>query len=88
MQAMGHHASRFEGDINQHVTNLLEQGIENCKARVVSQGGHFAIEVSSPVFEGMSMLNRQRAVYNALGDLMRGADAPIHAVDTMVFHTE
>ncbi|HEX8572025.1 MAG TPA: BolA family protein [Allosphingosinicella sp.] len=32
---------------------------------------HFTVEIESPAFEGMSRLERQRAVNRALGDLLR-----------------
>ncbi len=40
-------------------------------------GDHFAAEVVAPAFEGKSMIQQQRMVYAALGELMRG---PIHAL--------
>lgn len=42
-------------------------------------GGHYAVAVVSPDFEGRSRLQRQRLVYQALGDAMR-ADT-IHALE-------
>lgn len=32
---------------------------------------HFALTIESPAFSGLSRVQRQRAVYAALGDLMR-----------------
>lgn len=32
---------------------------------------HFAVEITAPQFEGMSRVARQRAVFDALGDLMQ-----------------
>ncbi len=46
-------------------------------------GGHFTIEVVSPVFAGKGMLESQRLVYGAIAHLMKGADAPVHAVDKL-----
>lgn len=39
--------------------------------------GHFAVCIRSPRFAGQSMLERQRLVYAALGDMMQ---TDIHAV--------
>lgn len=39
--------------------------------------GHFAVHVVSAAFEGMGPLARHRAVYDAVGDLMR---TDIHAL--------
>jgi stress-induced morphogen len=46
-------------------------------------GGHFTIEVVSPVFEGKSMLESQRLVYGAIAHLMKGDGAPVHAIDVL-----
>ena len=46
-------------------------------------GGHFNIEVTSPVFAGKNMLESQRMVYGAIADLMKGDRAPVHAVDSL-----
>lgn len=40
-------------------------------------GDHFAATVVSPHFGGMSLVDRHRMVYAALGDAMHG---PIHAL--------
>lgn len=46
-------------------------------------GGHFTIDVVSPAFSGKSMLESQRLVYGAIAHLMKGDDAPVHAVDKL-----
>lgn len=38
---------------------------------------HFALLIASPLFDGMSRVQRQRAVYAALGDLM---ESRVHAL--------
>ena len=50
-------------------------------------GGHFNIEVTSPVFAGKNMLQSQRMVYSAIADLMKGDRAPVHAVDSLKTRT-
>jgi len=40
-------------------------------------GGHFTVEISSPVFEGLSLVKRHQLVYQALGDFV---GREIHAV--------
>lgn len=42
-----------------------------------SGGGHYAVTIVSPRFEGQSMIARHRLVYQALGDLMQ---REVHAV--------
>jgi acid stress-induced BolA-like protein IbaG/YrbA len=50
-------------------------------------GGHYTIEVVSPVFAGKGMLESQRLVYGAIAHLMAGATAPVHAVDKLTTKT-
>jgi len=45
--------------------------------------GHFAIRVTSPVFEGKSTVQQQQLVYGAIAHLMGGDDAPVHAIDSL-----
>ena len=52
-------------------------------AEVRGEGGHFEIRVTSPAFEGKSLLQKQRLVYKAMGSFMHGDNAPVHAVDKM-----
>ena len=46
-------------------------------------GGHFEIKVVSAAFQNKSLLQKQRLVYSAIADLMKGADAPVHAIDKL-----
>lgn len=50
-------------------------------------GGHFTLQVVSPVFEGKSMLESQRLVLGAIAHLMKGDGAPVHAIDTLKTRT-
>lgn len=50
-------------------------------------GGHFTIEVVSPVFSGKSMVESQRLVYGAIAHLMKGDGAPVHAIDKLTTKT-
>ena len=45
--------------------------------------GHFQIRVTSERFAGKSMVQQQQLVYAAIGHLMKGSDAPVHAIDRM-----
>jgi BolA protein len=40
-------------------------------------GGHFTVEITSPMFEGLSLVKRHQLVYKALGDYV---GHEIHAV--------
>ncbi len=52
-----------------------------------SGGGHFTIQVVSPVFSGKNMVDSQRLVYGAIAHLMKGDGAPVHAVDKLTTKT-
>ncbi len=56
-----------EDDSHQHI------GHEGAKGGL----GHFSVSIVSPRFNGMNMLARHRAVYDALGDMMQ---TDIHAL--------
>lgn len=43
-------------------------------------GDHFSATVVSPAFADKGLVDRHRLVYAALGDVMRGPAAPIHAL--------
>lgn len=45
--------------------------------------GHFTIRVVSGVFEGKSMVQQQQLVYQAIAGLMKGDNAPVHAIDRL-----
>ena len=45
--------------------------------------GHFQIQVVSSAFEGESRIRQQQIVYAAIAHLMKGDDAPVHAIDRL-----
>ena len=47
-------------------------------------GGHFQLAVTSQAFAGKTRIEQQRLVYSAIAHLMAGADAPVHAVDSLL----
>ena len=61
----------------------IEGHIPSSKADVSGGGGHYTIEVVSPAFAGLGMLESQRLVYSAIAHLMKGDLAPVHAVDKL-----
>jgi BolA protein len=70
----------------EEVRERIEDGFEDADVEVVeeehederSDGAHFGLVVVSDEFDGMSRVDRHRAVYDALGDAMGG---DIHAVE-------
>ena len=81
----GSHPSRYTGpDFLAHARGILEAAIPGSQALVEGGGGHYTVTVTAEVFRGKKLLEQQRLVLNALGDLLKGDDAPIHAVDRIV----
>lgn len=81
---MSDHPSRYTGtDFLGHVRTLIESSIAGASAEVTGGGGHYTIAVTSAAFAGKSMLEQQRMVYTVITELMKGHDAPIHAVDKL-----
>ncbi|MCP4500115.1 MAG: BolA family transcriptional regulator [Deltaproteobacteria bacterium] len=66
----------------EEIVSSIEKNIEGSKARAQqNSGGHFEVEVTSAEFEGKNLLAKQRLVLNSIKHLMKGADAPVHAID-------
>jgi acid stress-induced BolA-like protein IbaG/YrbA len=80
---MSSHPTDFQGDVVTALREAIETKIPDSKADVSGAGGHFTIEVVSPAFAGLGMLDSQRLVYGAIAHLMKGDLAPVHAVDKL-----
>jgi acid stress-induced BolA-like protein IbaG/YrbA len=80
---MSSHPTDFKGDVVATLREAIESTIPSSKAEVSGGGGHFTIEVVSPAFAGLGMLESQRLVYGAIAHLMKGDLAPVHAVDKL-----
>ena len=80
---MSSHPTDFQGSVIDALREAIERQIPDSRAGVNGGGGHFNIEVTSPVFAGKNMLESQRIVYCAIADLMKGDRAPVHAVDSL-----
>jgi acid stress-induced BolA-like protein IbaG/YrbA len=70
--------------INEAIRESILSAIPDALVEVEGNGGHFVIEVTSQVFEGKSLLAKQRLVLRAIKELMAGDAAPVHAVDTLI----
>lgn len=84
---MSHHPTDFQGSVTDALREAIERDVPDARATVTGGGGHFTIDVVSPVFAGKSMLENQRLVFRAIAHLMKGDLAPVHAVDSMTTRT-
>lgn len=80
-------ATDFQGSVIDALREAIEGQIPNSRAEINGGGGHFNIEVTSPVFTGKGMLESQRLVYSAIAHMMKGDRAPVHAVDSLKTRT-
>ena len=65
----------------------IEAAIPGSVAVVRGGGGHFEIEVTAAQFDGLRTLAKHRLVLTSIAHLMKGDEAPIHAVDNIVCRT-
>jgi len=79
--------STLEAPVLSAIENAVRGAIPDAKVHADGGGGHYVVEVVSPVFEGKSTLQRHRLVLSALAPLMAGDAAPVHAVDTLIAKT-
>lgn len=80
---MSSHGSHDAAAVRASITEAITRAIPDAAVAVEGGGGHYAIEVVAPVFAGKGMLDSQRLVYAAIAHLLKGDDAPVHAVDSM-----
>jgi len=80
---MSRHLTSFQGSVTDAIRKAIQDAIPDATAEVTGGGGHFQIVVTSPAFAGKNMLESQRLVYSAIAHLMKGDDAPVHAVDSL-----
>lgn len=81
---MSNHATDFAGNIPEAIKSAILEKIPDAAVQVGGGGGHFTIEVVSPVFAGKNKVESQRLVYSAIAHLMKGDLAPVHAVDSLI----
>lgn len=71
----------------EEIENAVKSAIPDAEVEVEGGGGHFALRVVSPIFEGKNRVARQRLVLGALKELMAGDRAPVHAIDRLITET-
>lgn len=85
---MSDHPTNFQGSIPDAIRDAVIARIPDAKVVASGGGGHWVIEVVSPVFAGKSKLESHRLVLGSIKHLMAGALPPIHAVDSIQTRTE
>lgn len=70
-------------DICRALHDAVVQAIPDAQVKATGGGGHYRLVVVSPVFAGKNTLQKQRLVYKAIGPLMHGDSAPVHAIDAL-----
>ncbi len=71
----------------ERIKELIESHLPDCTALVLNDmgdGEHFAAEVVSSAFDGLSLVKQHQLVYQALGDHMK---SDIHALALKTFTT-
>lgn len=81
---MSHHPTDFVGSIEDAIRDGIVAKVPDAQVVVAGGGGHYRIEVVSPVFAGKSLLESQRLVLAAIKHLINGERAPVHAVDSLI----
>ena len=81
-------ASSPSSEIADALRRAVELAVEGSRAEViVGSPGHYSLVVTASAFVGKGTLEKQRLVYAAIGSLMRGEDAPVHAIDRLETRT-
>ena len=84
---MSDHPTDFVGSVPDAISSAIRAAIPDAAVDVKGGGGHYTIDVVSPVFAGKSMLQNQRLVLGAIKHLLAGAAPPVHAVDSLTTRT-
>ena len=74
-------------ETTERIERAIREALPGSQVAVRGAAGHFEIEVVSAAFEGKRTLDKQRLVYSAIADLMKGDAAPVHAVDRLTTRT-
>ena len=72
-----------DADLHRALTSAIETAIPGAQAQAAGGGGHFTLRVVSKEFEGKNTLAKQRMVLRAIAHLMKGDNAPVHAIDKL-----
>jgi acid stress-induced BolA-like protein IbaG/YrbA len=84
---MSDHPTDFVGSVEDAITEGVKAKIPDAVVKVSGGGGHYVIDVVSAVFDGKSLLERQRLVLSSIKHLINGNSPPVHAVDSLTTRT-
>ena len=70
----------------EEVQNMIQAGLPDCEVKVEGDGSHFEAIVIGDMFEGMSLVKKQQAVYKTLGDKITSGE--LHALTIKAFTKE
>ncbi len=84
---MSSHPTHFQGSVTEAIEAAVRAAIPDARVAASGSGGHYVVEVISPVFEGKGTLARHRLVLTSIAHLMSGDMAPVHAVDKLITET-
>lgn len=65
------------------VQKMIEAGLPDCEVKVTGDGSHFEAVVIGDMFDGMSLVKKQQAVYATLGDKITSGE--LHALTIKTF---
>jgi acid stress-induced BolA-like protein IbaG/YrbA len=80
---LSEHPTDFHGSVTDAISKAILTAIAGANVEVSGGGGHYSVVVTSSAFAGKSTLESQRMVYSAIGHLMKGDMAPVHAIDSL-----
>ncbi len=67
----------------EEVQNMIQAGLPDCEVKVDGDGSHFDATVVGEIFDGMSQVKKQQAVYKTLGDKITSGE--LHALTIKAF---
>ena len=70
-------------EITEQMKEAILAAIPDAVVEVQGAGGHFTVEVVSSVFAGKRIIQQHRIVLSSIAHLMKGLDAPVHAIDKL-----
>ncbi|MEM1250165.1 MAG: BolA/IbaG family iron-sulfur metabolism protein [Acidobacteriota bacterium] len=73
--------NRPAAETTDRIRKAIEAALPGAEVEATGMGGHFEIRVVSEAFEGKNTLAKHRLVLGAIAELMKGENAPVHAVD-------